>query len=59
MDFYKPKTHPCAECNMPMQVEPTVIMVVYSVKTGICRCTHCYGVFTIAFTQSQKPKQTV
>ncbi len=59
MDFYKPKTHTCKECNTPLQAEPNVIMGAYSVKSGICLCTHCYGVFTISLTQPQKPKQTV
>lgn len=59
MDFYKPKTHTCTECNMPLQAEPNVIMGAFSVKKGICRCNHCNSVFTIINLLPKRTQQTV
>lgn len=59
MDFYKPKTHTCTECNTPLQAEPNVIMGAYSVKSGIFRCNRCNRVLAVTLSHPQKTKQTV
>ncbi|KAB2917298.1 MAG: hypothetical protein F9K23_05970 [Bacteroidetes bacterium] len=59
MDIYKPQTHPCTGCKMPLQTEPNLALGAFSVTAGIFRCNRCNSVLAVSLSLPQNPKQNV